>query len=112
MKIKGKSITPAQLTLRTHLLELGLEGGHTEFEFKFLSDRKYAFDIVDHCNRIAFECDGGEWSGGHKRGKKIEDQYEKDRLAQLHGWRIMHFTNRQILCGEAKKWLQEHLYPF
>jgi hypothetical protein len=52
------------------------------------------------------------WSGGHMRGKKLEDQYEKDRLAQVNGWRIFRFTNRQILNGEAKKWLQEHLYPF
>ena len=112
MKIKGKSITPAQLLLKAHLLELGLEHAHTEFEYKFLSDRKYAFDIADHANKIAFECDGAQFSGGHMRGKAVEQQYEKDRLAQLHGWRVMRFTNRQILNGEAKQWLQEHLYPF
>ena len=110
MKIKGKSITPAQLTLKTHLEELGLEG--LELEFRFLPDRKYAFDIADHRNRIAYEADGGQWSGGHMRGKKLEDQYEKDRLAQLNGWRVLRVTNRQILNGEATQWLQEHLYPF
>ena len=109
MKIKGNSITPAQLTLKTHLAELGV---HTELEYRFLDDRRYAFDLYDTENGIGFEADGGQWSGGHMRGKKLEDQYEKDRLAQLHGYRILRFTNRQILCGEAKKWLQEHLYPF
>jgi very-short-patch-repair endonuclease len=109
MKIKGKSITPAQLTLKTHLEELGVK---TVFEHRFLEDRKYAFDLYDEENRIGYEADGGTWTGGHKRKQKIEDQYEKDRLAQLHGYRILRFTNRQILCGEAKKWLQEHLYPF
>ena len=109
MKIKGKSITPAQLTLQTHLEELGVL---TLFEYKFLPDRKYCFDLADLTTRIAYEADGGMWTGGHMRGKKLEDQYEKDRLAQVNGWRIFRFTNRQILNGEAKKWLQEHLYPF
>ena len=109
MKIKGKSITPAQLTLKTHLEELGVA---TVFEFRFLEGRKFAFDLYNANTRIGFEADGGTWTGGHMRNKKIEQQYEKDRLAQLHGYRILRFTNRQILCGEAKKWLQEHLYPF
>jgi hypothetical protein len=109
MKIKGKSITPAQLTLQTHLQELGVK---TIFEYQFVKERKFAADLADLENSILFECDGGQWSGGHMRGKKLEEQYEKDRLAQLYGFRMMRFTNRQILTGEAKKWLQEHLYPF
>ena len=99
----------AQLLLSAHLLELGVV---TEYEFQFLEDRKFAFDLADPESRIGYECDGGQFSGGHMRGKALEQQYEKDRLAQLHGWRVMRFTNRQILNGEAKKWLQEHLYPF
>jgi len=99
----------AQLLLAAHLLELGVG---TVFEYQFLEDRKYAADLADLEHRILYECDGGEWSGGHMRNKKIEQQYEKDRLAQLHGYRILRFTNRQILNGEAKRWLQEHLYPF
>ena len=109
MKIKGKNITPAQLKLKTHLEELGIK---TVFEYRFLEDRRYAFDLYDEATRVGYEADGGQHTGGHMRGLKIEQQYEKDRLAQLHGYRILRFTNRQILCGEAKKWLQEHLYPF
>ncbi len=100
--------TPAQELLATHLMELDV---HVEFEVPVCEGRKFAFDLADDENRIGFECDGGQWSGGHMRGKKLEDQYEKDRLAQLHGWRIMRFTNRQILNGEARAWLREHLYP-
>jgi len=109
MKIKGKNITPAQLTLKTHLEELGVA---VEVEYRFLEDRKYAADLADVGNRLLYECDGGQHSGGHMRRMAIEQQYEKDRLAQVYGWRIFRFTNRQILNGEAKKWLQEHLYPF
>ena len=43
------------------------------------------------------------------RGKALEQQYEKDRLAQMLGWRVMRFTNRQILNGEAKVWLSQWL---
>jgi very-short-patch-repair endonuclease len=109
MKIKGKSITPAQRLLQMHLHELGVD---TIFEYQFVKERKFAADLADLDNSILFECDGGQFSGGHMRGKKLEEQYEKDRLAQLYGFRMMRFTNRQILNGEAKKWLQEHLYPF
>jgi len=109
MKIKGKIITPAQLTLQIHLRELGIE---TVFEYQFLQDRKFTFDLYDEATRVGYEADGGQHTGGHMRRMKIEQQYEKDRLAQLFGFRVFRFTNRQILCGEAKKWLQEHLYPF
>ena len=109
MKIKGKNITPAQLTLKTHLEELGV---NTIFEYQFVKERKFSADLADLENSILFECDGGQHTGGHMRRMVIERQYEKDRLAQLYGFRMMRFTNRQILCGEAKRWLQEHLYPF
>jgi len=109
MKIKGKVMTEAQVLLQQHLEELGIP---VEVEYQFLEDRKFAFDLADCQNRIGYECDGGQHTGGHMRRMAIEKQYEKDRLAQLHGWRVMRFTNRQILCGEAKRWLQEHLYPF
>ena len=64
MKIKGKSITPAQLTLQTHLEELGVK---TVFEYRFLEDRKYAFDLYDEESRIGYEADGGTWTSAPHR---------------------------------------------
>ena len=98
--------TDAQVLLGIHLRELGFT---VEPEHRFLPERKFAFDWADLENYIGYECDGGQWNGGHMRGLKLEDQYEKDRLAQLSGWRCFRFTNRQILNGEAKAWLSEHL---
>ena len=95
-------LTPAQRLLRTHLLELGVA---TTPEHEFCPGRKFRFDLASEALRIGFECDGGQWSGGHMRGKELERQYEKDRLAQLMGWRIFRFTNRQIMNGDAKEWL-------
>jgi very-short-patch-repair endonuclease len=101
-----KRLTAAQELLRTHLSELGF---HCVTEHQFMEDRRFRFDL--YCNElsIGFECDGGQWSGGHMRGKALESQYEKDRLAQLRGFRIFRFTNRQILNGEAKSWLAANL---
>lgn len=98
--------TDAQVLLGVHLAELGYA---CEPEHKFLTDRKFAFDWADLGHKIGYECDGGQWSGGHMRGLALEDQYCKDRLAQLHGWKILRFTNRQILTGEAKAWLLKNL---
>jgi very-short-patch-repair endonuclease len=94
--------TPAQILLGVHLSELGYM---CVPEHRFLDDRQFRFDWADLEHRIGYECDGGQWRGGHMRGLAVENQYEKDRLAQLHGWRIFRFTNRQILNGQAKNWL-------
>lgn len=99
-------LTEAQQLLQYNLRELGM---HPVLEHKFLEGRRFRFDLAVVKERIGFECDGGMWSGGHMRGKALESQYEKDRLAQVAGWKIFRFTNRQILNGEALEWLRENL---
>lgn len=107
MKVKKeKKQTEAQRLLAIHLKELGIE---TVPEFKFLTNRSYRFDLFWMAQRVGFECDGGMYSGGHRHGEAIEIEHEKDRLAQLNGYRIFRFTNRQVLCGEAKEWIKEHM---
>lgn len=105
--MKGKR-TIAQELLLKHLRELGAWHDY-RWEYRFHLDRRYRFDIADMTCKIGYECDGGQFSGGHMRGKALEQQYEKDRLAQMLGWRVMRFTNRQILNGEAKAWLAQWL---
>jgi very-short-patch-repair endonuclease len=98
--------TKSQILLALHLKELGVK---TVPEHLFHLGRGFRFDLADLDAHIGYECDGGQFSGGHMRGRALEKQYEKDRLAQLGGWRVFRFTNRQILCGEAKAWLKEWL---
>ncbi len=98
-------MTEAQTLLQIHLRELGIE---TVPEYRFC-ERQWRFDLADESSHTAYECDGGQWSGGHMRGAALESQYEKDRVAQLRGWRIFRFTNRQVLSGDALAWLKEHL---
>jgi len=47
--------------------------------------------------------------GGHKRGRALEADYERGNRAQMEGWRLYRFSNRQVLSGEAKAWLAEWL---
>jgi len=99
-------LTKSQQLLRIHLREIGIE---TRPEYRFCLERRYRFDLFSEELKMGFEADGGQWSGGHMRGKALEQQYEKDRLAQLMGFRIMRFTNREILNGNARAWLSAWL---
>lgn len=101
--------TESQMLLGIHLAELGFA---PVAEYSFLADlkgegvaRQFRFDWADLGARIAWECCGGAYTGGHRHGKAIELDYEKLNLAQLHGWRCLFFTNRQILTGEAKQFM-------
>jgi very-short-patch-repair endonuclease len=100
-------MTAAQMLLRTHLIELGYKD--VESEYQFCLDRKWRADLAIPSLRILLECDGGQFRGGHRRGLALERDYEKQNRAQMEGWRILRWTNRQILTGEAFNWLKEHL---
>ncbi len=104
---RAKRLTDAQELLRTHLGELGFDD--VETEYRFCLDRRWLADLASPGRRLLFECDGGMWHGGHRRGKALEADYERQNRAQVEGWRILRFTNRQVLNGEALAWLKEHL---
>lgn len=95
-------ITPAQWLLAEHLKELGVGFW---FEYPFYKGRDWTFDLADTDNSVAFECNGGKWSGGHRRGDAIDDENEKLNTAALAGWRVLQFTNDVILDGRAKAFL-------
>ena len=98
-------LTPAQELLRIHLKELGIE---TLPEYKFCDNRRWRFDLASE-DRLAFEISGGNWTGGHRRGEKQENEYDKINTAQAMGWRVFQFTNRQVLRGQARAWLSAWL---
>lgn len=78
-------------------------------EHKFFEGRRWKFDVALPELRLAFECDGGKWHGGHRRGKALEADYERQNTAIMEGWRVLRFTNDQILSGEAKQFLEKWL---
>lgn len=103
-------LTEAQILLKKHLLELRFcRADEIKFEFKFCAERKWLADLAIPTYGMLFECDGGMFSGGHRRGKRLEDEYEKQNWAQAWQWHLYRFTNRQILNGDAKQWIQKNL---
>lgn len=96
-------MTEAQMLLQEHLKELGIK---TVPEYRFDPERKWRADLASIEHRILFECDGGMFRGGHKRGMALEKDYEKQNEAQAQGWKIFRFTNRQILTGSAYDWMK------
>jgi len=107
------SLSEAQIWLMDYLAErLGKMGYSRKWvvaEHRFCEGRKWQFDVAIPQLRIAFEADGGKWHGGHRRGKALEDDYERQNTAIMEGWRVLRFTNQQILCGKAKEFLEKYL---
>lgn len=96
-------LTPSQELLRIHLRELGVE---TRPEFRFSLERKFRFDLYAESLRMGFEVNG-HFQGKHGAGWSSDA--EKLNLAQMMGYRVMVFTNKQVERGEAKAFLQEWL---
>jgi len=98
--------TPAQTLLGIHLKELGML---VFYEIHIPEDSARRFDLAAWNERLLFEISGGNWNGGHRRGAEQEKEYEKINTAQMMGWRVMQFTNRQVLTGQAKAFLEQWL---
>lgn len=75
-------------------------------EYRFHPERRFRFDLAWVGKRVAIEVDGGSWIGGrHTSGIGFERDAEKQSLAAVHGWRVLHCTPRQIEDGKALTWL-------
>lgn len=96
-------LTVAQELLKIHLSELGIT---TVPEYRFDAKRLFRFDLASPELRLGFECNG-HFEGKHGRG--WSGDAEKMNLAQMQGWRVLVFTNKQVLRGEAKTFIAEHL---
>jgi len=104
----GRKLTEAQILLRTHLREI-FRPDRVVVEYPFILGRRFRLDVAVPMRRLGFECDGGYWGRGHRHGLAIEKDYEKQNLSLFHHWRVFRFTNRQVLNGDAKLWIEEHL---
>ena len=107
-------LSEAQILMAEHLRELGAIG--IDFEYQPNPKRKWRADIWcllsirGTWESFLFEADGGTWSGGHRRGKALEADYERQNWCQLNGYKLIRFSNQQILTGEAKAWLAANLH--
>lgn len=56
--------------------------------------RRWRFDYALPAERVAWEIEGGHWSGGrHTRGDGFEKDIEKYNHATLLGWRVIRSTS-------------------
>ena len=79
-----------------------------EKEFQFHPTRKWRFDYCYTKQKIAFEIEGGVYSGGrHTRGKGYEDDCVKYNWATLMGYRVFRVTSRLIVDGHLSMLLCE-----
>ena len=85
----------------------GMEEVKTEYQWA--DGRRWRFDVAIPSLMLAFELDGGKWSGGHRRGNALEADYERQNAAILDGWKLFRFTNDQAKNGYMKNFIEENL---
>ena len=67
-----------------------------EPECVFAPPRKFRFDWCFVVQGVAVEVDGGQWSGPNGGRHNSDKDREKMNLAAVSGYRVMHFTPRQL----------------
>ena len=66
-------------------------------EYRFHPTRKWRFDFACPDAMLAFEIDGGTWTGGrHTTGSGYEKDCEKLNAAAELGWIVLRFLPGQI----------------
>ncbi len=76
-------------------------------EDRFHPRRRWRFDFAWPLYKIAGEVDGGIYCRGrHVRGAGFERDAEKGNEAVLAGWRVLHFTPRQVKAGTAGQMIE------
>ncbi len=71
-------------------------------ELRFHPTRKWRFDFAWPDQKVAFEVDGGVWTGGrHTRGAGFLKDQEKRNAAVVLGWRVIHSTPGTLAEGLA-----------
>ena len=71
-------------------------------EYRFHPVRKWKFDFVWLPEALAAEVEGAVFGRGrHTRGTGFAEDAEKYNEAVLLGWRVLRFTEKQILSGRA-----------
>jgi very-short-patch-repair endonuclease len=93
---------PRKLSLGEETLAQCLTAKGIKFEREVLltEGRMFKLDFVLR-NKLAVEIDGGNFNGGHSRGKAYEQFCRKINLANSLGWTVYRFTVAMVVSGEA-----------
>lgn len=93
-----KRLSVGEETLACHLTAYDIP---FEREVLLTEGRRFRLDFVLTGTRTAIEVDGGNFNGGHSRGKAYEGFCRKINLANTLGWTVYRFTTAMIVSGEA-----------
>lgn len=79
-------------------------------EYHAIKGRKFRFDFAWLEHRLLVEVNGGNWiRGRHARPLGLKNDYEKQNLAMLAGWRVMQFDTGMVENGEALEMIAKAL---
>lgn len=77
---------------------------------RFHPTRRWEIDFAWPAAKVGIEIQGGIWIGGaHARPSNIERDMEKHNALLDLGWRVWHFSPRQVKSGEAVQHLERVL---
>lgn len=80
------------------------------YEFRFMPPRRFRFDFAWPEQKVAFEIEGGTWSGGrHVRGNGYQSDCIKYSEAAILGWKVIRATGEMVKDGTALNLLQRAL---
>jgi very-short-patch-repair endonuclease len=68
-------------------------------EKQLIPDRRFRFDFVHNPSRVAIEIQGGTYSRlpkFHGTGRGLDRDYEKNNLAQYHGYLVFQLSCKMI----------------
>ncbi len=84
-------------------------------ELRFHPSRRWRFDFAWEEVKLAVEIQGGVWlgkRGGHTSGAGYSRDREKHNEANLLGWRVLQFINRDVMNGSAVAFTIQALKKF
>jgi very-short-patch-repair endonuclease len=67
----------------------------TEREYRFHPRRRWRFDFAWPRQRLAVECDGGQWAPRGGRHNSDRDREKLNEAARL-GWRVLRFSSSML----------------
>jgi hypothetical protein len=107
---KAKKDSPALAAVEQMIRRQGPWGPGTPQHYFFRPYRQWRFDLAWPDLLVAFECEGGVWTGGrHTRGSGYSGDCEKYSVAAGLGWCVIRATVQQINTGLGMLWLESAL---
>ena len=73
-------------------------------EYRFHATRRWRFDFAWPKQRVAVECDGGQWKARGGRHARDSDR-EKLNAAAVDGWRVLRYSGKML--QEPKKVIKQ-----